>query len=69
LSPYLKDILGADYDKVQHFSHSFNFLGLDLLGTPSSSPWSSIFLHPAAPRFLPHWSLYRSPPDTCHFTP
>ena len=33
------------------------------------SPWSSIFLHPAAPRFLPHWNLYRSPPDTCHFTP
>ena len=47
LSPYLKDILGADYDKVQHFSHSFNFLGLDLLGTPSSSPWSSmLFLIP-----------------------
>ncbi len=47
LAPYLHDILGADYDKVERFSHSFHFLGLDLLGTPSTSPWSSmLFLIP-----------------------
>lgn len=47
LSPYLRDILGNDYDKVEHFSKSFNFLGLDLLGTPSSAGWASmLFLIP-----------------------
>ena len=47
LSPYLKDILGTDYDRVESFSRSFNFLGLDLLGTPSTSGWSSmLFLIP-----------------------
>lgn len=47
LSPYLKDILGNDYSKVEHFSKSFNFLGLDLLGTPSTAGWASmLFLIP-----------------------
>jgi len=47
LSPYLKDILGDDFGRVEQFSNSCNFLGLDLLGTPSSSSWSSmLFLIP-----------------------
>lgn len=47
LSPYLKDILGNDYDRVEQFSKSFNFLGLDLLGTPSTAGLSSmLFLIP-----------------------
>lgn len=41
LRPYLTMFTGEELDKIQTFSQSFNFLGLDLLGTPASG--SGIF--------------------------
>ena len=39
LKPYVGDIFGNDMARIEKFSHSFNFLGLDLLQTPWGGAW------------------------------
>lgn len=52
----------VDFDKMQTFSESFKFLGVDLLGSPSEKFWSVLLLVPIlcfATSFLSTWYMMR----------